>query len=132
MKRNQPLRGKFVVYQCTKGYSARSMFLFNIDGLTRTFMVKWFEKLKKFKLLKVLDLTDVPLKYLPKVVGGFFHLKYLCLRNKKFKKLPKFIGNLTNLQILVSYAISRRWMLLIPLCKSYQLRSVNFEICDTW
>ncbi|PON81104.1 NB-ARC domain, LRR domain containing protein [Trema orientale] len=81
-------------------YGARSIFLFNVDGLTKAFMLTWFEKFKKFQLLKVLDFTDVPLEYLPKEVGNLFHLKYLCLRNTKVKKLPKSIGNLQNLQIL--------------------------------
>ena len=84
-------------------------------------MVEWFDNLKIFKLLKVLDLTEVPLEYLPNEVGSFFHLKALFLRNTKIKKFPKFIGSLTNLQIL-DLLFSRIFELPVEINKLWNLR----------
>ncbi|KAG6696246.1 hypothetical protein I3842_09G138500 [Carya illinoinensis] len=75
----------------------RSLFLFNLNEIPRSFMVKLF---KKFKLLKVLDFEDAPIDYIPKEVGNLFHLKHLSLRNTKVKILPKSVGRLQNLQTL--------------------------------
>ncbi|KAM3694181.1 hypothetical protein ACJW31_07G040800 [Castanea mollissima] len=75
----------------------RSIFLFNINELTKSFMIKLF---KKFRLLRVLDFEDAPIDCLPKEVGKLFHLKYLSLRNTKVKILPKSLGKLQNLQTL--------------------------------
>ncbi|EXB50925.1 Disease resistance protein RPM1 [Morus notabilis] len=76
----------------------RSILLFNIDGQPTDFHLdSWFEKCK---LLKVLNLTDIPIEHLPKGLGYLFHLKSLTLRNTKVKRLPKSIGKLQNLQLL--------------------------------
>ena len=64
-------------------YGTRSLLLFNVDELPNAFMLTLFQKLKKFKLLKVLDLTSVPLCYLPKEVGNLFHLKFLSIKNTR-------------------------------------------------
>lgn len=74
-----------------------SIFFFNIEKLPKSFVVCLF---KKFKLLKVLDFSYVPLDHLPKEVGNLFHLKSLKLRNTPVKMLPKSIGKLQNLQTL--------------------------------
>lgn len=76
----------------------RSIFLFNINELGKNFLVLLFER---FKLLKVLDLSDAPIDELPNEVGNLFHLKYLDVRNTKVKMLPKSIGKLHNLQTLI-------------------------------
>ncbi|XP_024026049.1 disease resistance protein RPP13, partial [Morus notabilis] len=62
----------------------RSLFLFNIDELTESFVVSLFER---FKLLRVLDFEDAPLDHLPREVGNLFHLKYLNLRVQKLQYL---------------------------------------------
>ncbi|KDO39529.1 hypothetical protein CISIN_1g042184mg [Citrus sinensis] len=53
-----------------------------------------------FKLMKVLDLEDAPVVYLPEGVGSLLNLHYLSLRNKKVKIIPKSIGNLLGLESL--------------------------------
>ncbi|PON78374.1 NB-ARC domain, LRR domain containing protein, partial [Parasponia andersonii] len=75
----------------------RSIFLFNIDELTESFVISLF---KKFKLLKVLDFKDAPLYKLPEEIENLFNLKYLNLYGTKVKKVPKTIGKLRNLQTL--------------------------------
>uniref|UniRef100_A0A803QC43 Uncharacterized protein n=1 Tax=Cannabis sativa TaxID=3483 RepID=A0A803QC43_CANSA len=51
-------------------------------------------------LLKVLDIDDGTLDYLPKEVGKLFHLRLLDLSFSKIKVLPESIGQLHNLQHL--------------------------------
>jgi len=50
------------VFETSKYSRVRSVFLFNISEMPRSFVVKLF---KKFKLLKVLDFEDAPIDYLP-------------------------------------------------------------------
>ncbi|CAL2267107.1 unnamed protein product [Prunus armeniaca] len=52
------------------------------------------------KLLKVLDLEDVPIDNLPERVTCLFNLKYLSLVGTLIKELPESIGQLRNLQTL--------------------------------
>ncbi|XP_016652528.1 PREDICTED: disease resistance protein RPM1-like [Prunus mume] len=52
------------------------------------------------KLLKVLDLKDVPLDNLPGNLTSLFNLKYLNLNGTLIKELPDSIGQLRNLQTL--------------------------------
>ncbi|XP_008235615.1 PREDICTED: disease resistance protein RPM1-like [Prunus mume] len=52
------------------------------------------------KLLKVLDLEDVPIDNLPDRVTCLFNLKYLSLLGTLIKELPESIGQLRNLQTL--------------------------------
>ncbi|ONI02388.1 hypothetical protein PRUPE_6G194900 [Prunus persica] len=52
------------------------------------------------KLLKVLDLEDVPLDYLPDNLMSLFNLKYLNLSGTPITELPESIGKLRNLQTL--------------------------------
>ncbi|PON87631.1 NB-ARC domain, LRR domain containing protein [Trema orientale] len=93
------------IYRSTKGVlnligdnsKIRSIFLFNIDKLTESFLSSLFEK---FKLLKVLDFQDAPLDKLPNEIGNLFNLKYLNLNRTKVKKVPKSIGKLLNLRTL--------------------------------
>ncbi|CAL8164321.1 unnamed protein product [Prunus armeniaca] len=52
------------------------------------------------KLLKVLDLEDAPIDYLPDKRTSFFNLKYLNLSGTPITELPESIGKLRNLQTL--------------------------------
>ncbi|CAL2267159.1 unnamed protein product [Prunus armeniaca] len=52
------------------------------------------------KLLKVLDLEDIPVDNLPDRVTCLFNLKYLNLNDTLIKELPESIGQLRNLQTL--------------------------------
>ena len=85
------------VLETIQDSGVRSIFLFNISGLTKSFVVSLFER---FKLLKVLDFENAPLDDLPKEVGNLFHLKYLSLKDTNLKALPKSIGKVHNLQTL--------------------------------
>ncbi|KAL5570105.1 hypothetical protein UlMin_026680 [Ulmus minor] len=85
------------VLETVQDYGIRSIFLFNIDGLTKPFLTTLFEK---FIFLKLLDFENAPLDDLPKAVGNLFHLKYLSLRGTKVKMIPKSIGKLQNLETL--------------------------------
>ncbi|KAK9922855.1 hypothetical protein M0R45_031295 [Rubus argutus] len=54
----------------------------------------------EFKLLRTLDLENVPIEELPDGVVYLFNLRYLNLKGTAIKKLPKSIGRLRNLQTL--------------------------------
>ncbi|PON38741.1 NB-ARC domain, LRR domain containing protein [Trema orientale] len=73
----------------------RSILLFNIDELNESFVI---HLVTKFKLLKVLDFEDAPLRNIPKEIGYLFNLKYLNLKGTPVKRVPKSIGKLQNLQ----------------------------------
>jgi disease resistance protein RPM1 len=85
------------VFETIEYSRVHSVFLFSINEMPRSFMVKLF---KKFKLLKVLDFEDAHIDCLPQEVGNLFHLKYLSLWRTKVKILPKSLGRLQNLQTL--------------------------------
>ncbi|KAI9162446.1 hypothetical protein LWI28_027441 [Acer negundo] len=52
------------------------------------------------KLLRVLDLENVCIGHLPKVIGKLIHLRYLCLKNSRLSKLPMSMRYLKSLQTL--------------------------------
>jgi disease resistance protein RPM1 len=108
------------VFETSEYSRVRSVFLFNINEMPRSFTVKLF---KKFKLLKVLDFEDAPIDYLPQEVGNLFHLKHLSLRRTKVKMLPKSVGRLQNLQTLnvVDTAVCE---LPIEIFRLYKLRHI--------
>jgi disease resistance protein RPM1 len=108
------------VFETSEYSRVRSVFLFNINEMPRSFIVKLF---KKFKLLKVLDFEDAPIDYLPQEVGNLFHLKHLSLRRTKVKMLPKSVGRLQNLQTLnvVDTAVCE---LPIEIFRLYKLRHI--------
>jgi disease resistance protein RPM1 len=108
------------VYETSEYSRVRSIFLFNINEMPRSFIVKLF---KKFKLLKVLDFEDAPIDYLPQEVGNLFHLKYLSLRRTKVKILPKSMGRLHNLHTL-NLAETAVRELPIEIFRLYKLRQI--------
>ena len=59
-----------------------------------------FQDLRKFKILRVLDLEGVYISKLHSSVGNLIHLRYLGLRGTWLKKLPPSIQFLSNLQTL--------------------------------
>ncbi|PON45271.1 LRR domain containing protein [Parasponia andersonii] len=79
-------------------YSARSVFVINIDDLICRSILGF--TIEKFKLLKLLDFSIAPLDYIPREVGKLCFLKSLNLRNTKVKMLPKSIGKLHNLHLV--------------------------------
>ncbi|XWS27618.1 hypothetical protein CRYUN_Cryun26dG0132300 [Craigia yunnanensis] len=54
-----------------------------------------------FKLLRVLDLEDAPIRELPGDLVNLFNLRYLNLTRTRVKELPKSIEKLNNLQSLI-------------------------------
>ncbi|KAB9546948.1 hypothetical protein FH972_027043 [Carpinus fangiana] len=117
------------VFETSEYSRVRSILLFNINEMPKSFIAKLF---KKFKLLKVLDFEDAPIDYLPQEVGNLFHLKYLSLRRTKVKILPKSVGKLHNLQTLNVGETAMR-ELPIEIFSLYKLRHIlahshDFEI----
>ncbi|KAK1404324.1 hypothetical protein POM88_003929 [Heracleum sosnowskyi] len=82
--------------------------------------------LKKFKLLRILDLEGVQIAQLGSAIGDLAHLRYLSLRETWLKNLPSSVGCLSNLQTL-----DLRSTLIdpIPLAiwKLQQLRHLHFS-----
>ncbi|ONH89676.1 hypothetical protein PRUPE_8G008900 [Prunus persica] len=56
--------------------------------------------LSQFKLLRILDLENVPIEELPDGLMYLFNLRYLSLSRTSIKRLPESIGQLCNLQTL--------------------------------
>ncbi|KAI3468553.1 hypothetical protein Pfo_025216 [Paulownia fortunei] len=56
--------------------------------------------LLNFRLLRVLELLDAPIDYLPRTLGKLFNLRYLGLKGTKISELPNSVGRLRNLQTL--------------------------------
>ncbi|XP_044473266.1 disease resistance protein RPM1-like [Mangifera indica] len=71
--------------------------LIDRSKLPESFMITL---VRKFKLLKILELEDAPINSLPDGVGKLFHLHYLSLKNTNVKELPKSMGMLLNLETL--------------------------------
>ncbi|PQQ16608.1 disease resistance protein RPM1 [Prunus yedoensis var. nudiflora] len=82
---------------CTGISRLRSFLVFAIGVSSFSFSNKLPFDLK---LLKVLDLEDAPLDYLPDNLTSLFNLKYLNLCGSLITELPKSIGQLRNLQTL--------------------------------
>jgi disease resistance protein RPM1 len=114
------------VFETSEYSRVRSVFLFNINEMPKSFIAKLF---KKFKLLKVLDFEDAPIDYLPQEVGNLFHLKYLSLRRTKVKILPKSVGRLHNLQTLSVNETAVR-ELPIEIFSLYKLRHILADSLD--
>ncbi|GLJ10747.1 hypothetical protein SUGI_0134210 [Cryptomeria japonica] len=56
--------------------------------------------LEKLNMLKVLDLSNTPITFLPKSIHQLKHLLYLLLSNTREKSIPSMIKKLKRLQIL--------------------------------
>ncbi|CAN6693194.1 unnamed protein product [Malus baccata var. baccata] len=68
--------------------------LFFVDGEVPTNI------LPRFKVLRVLNLSNANIEGFPVSVGRLKHLRYLDISETRFKALPKSIGKLYNLQTL--------------------------------
>ncbi|XP_057802171.1 disease resistance RPP8-like protein 3 [Salvia miltiorrhiza] len=66
---------------------------------------------KSFEQLKILDLEDFGLKFLPDSIGTLMELRYLGLRNNYIKELPESLGCLKKLEIL---DIVKNFMVEVP------------------
>ncbi|XP_074318145.1 disease resistance protein RPM1-like [Silene latifolia] len=79
--------------------SIRSLFLEDVE---QPIMLKAFDNkfLESISLLRVLDLINAPIHFIPKEVGKLLNLRYLSLRGTRVSRIPKTIGNLENLQTL--------------------------------
>ncbi|XP_039018950.1 disease resistance protein RPM1-like [Hibiscus syriacus] len=79
-------------------YRVRSLFVFAVEETSKSS----FNRLPSgFKLMRVLDLEDIPIEELPDELMNLFNLRYLNLKGTQVKKLPKSIGKLYNLQSLL-------------------------------
>ncbi|KAL5744632.1 hypothetical protein ACOSQ2_027748 [Xanthoceras sorbifolium] len=83
------------------------------------------------KLLRVLDLENVCIGHLPRVIGKLIRLRYLCLKNSRLNKLPSSMRYLKSLQTLdISGAV---FLHEIPnaICKMGNLRHLymNASLC---
>ncbi|XP_021768110.1 disease resistance protein RPM1-like [Chenopodium quinoa] len=93
------------IHRCTKDcnlkssgkFETRSLSFYDADSLSHSTLCAIMEA---FRLLKVLDLQEAPINFLPENIGDLFHLRYLSVRHTKTKELPKSIGKLHNLQTL--------------------------------
>ncbi|XP_057802164.1 probable disease resistance protein At1g58390 [Salvia miltiorrhiza] len=61
--------------------------------------------------LKILDLEDFGLKFLPESIGTLMELRYLGLRNNYIKELPQSLGCLKRLEVL---DIAQNFMVEVP------------------
>ncbi|XP_057802190.1 probable disease resistance protein At1g58390 [Salvia miltiorrhiza] len=66
---------------------------------------------KSFEQLKILDLEDFGLKFLPETICTLMELRYLGLRNNYIKELPESLGCLEKLEVL---DIAQNFMLELP------------------
>ncbi|KAF8394013.1 hypothetical protein HHK36_020215 [Tetracentron sinense] len=101
----------------------RSLFMFGVDTLPKSYMSAFFSS---FRLLRVLDLSDVPLEKLPQEIVNLFNLRYLSLRRTKIKELPNSIGKLQNLETLDLRDTKFLCKLPNELFKLKQLRCLKF------
>ncbi|XP_021763073.1 disease resistance protein RPM1-like isoform X2 [Chenopodium quinoa] len=85
-----------VVEGMARKQGVRSLFLFLEHEAVPKFMTGSF--LRAVHLLKVLDLQNAPVNYIPEATGSLRHLQYLSLKWTKVEKLPRSIGKLGNLQ----------------------------------
>ncbi|KAG8391292.1 hypothetical protein BUALT_Bualt01G0172800 [Buddleja alternifolia] len=81
-------------------YGARlcSLLSFGVGDLQSTSSI--MQLLKSSRMMKVLDLTGLPLEKFPEVILELLHLRYLCLRNTWIKRLPGSIKKLQKLEML--------------------------------
>ncbi|KAK9169945.1 hypothetical protein Syun_002085 [Stephania yunnanensis] len=78
----------------------RSFYLFSSygDSYDRLKVMTSLPKLLQLRFLRVLNLSELPLKELPSSIGELKLLKYLDISQSKIERLPSTIFNLYNLQ----------------------------------
>ncbi|KAJ0986948.1 hypothetical protein J5N97_005304 [Dioscorea zingiberensis] len=76
--------------------SLRSFFVFDTTSSASLLS----STMRRFRLLRVLFLQEIPIEILPDEVFKLFNLHYLSLRKTKVKELPNSITKLRNLQTL--------------------------------
>ncbi|XP_022899191.1 disease resistance protein RPM1-like [Olea europaea var. sylvestris] len=80
------------------GKKLRTLLAFGVIDLKS--MSSILELLKSCKMLKVLDLSGLPLQSFPKVITKLLLLKHLYLRRTKIESIPRSIKNLQELEAL--------------------------------
>ncbi|XP_022897995.1 disease resistance protein RPM1-like [Olea europaea var. sylvestris] len=80
------------------GKKLRSLLAFGVTDLKS--MSSILELLKSCTMLKVLDLSGLPLESFPKVITKLLLLKHLYLRRTKIKSIPRSIKKLQELEAL--------------------------------
>ncbi|KAJ3687436.1 hypothetical protein LUZ61_016600 [Rhynchospora tenuis] len=83
--------------QSINSSNLRALFLFKLDGITISTVLKFFSA---FRLMRILDLEGVPIETFPEVLCSLLHLRYLSLRNTKIGEIPKTLKKLIHLQTL--------------------------------
>ncbi|KAK8489038.1 hypothetical protein V6N11_013199 [Hibiscus sabdariffa] len=83
----------------------RSLVIFVVEELSKSLH---YELPSGLKLLRVLDLENVPIHELPSEFGDLFNLRYLNLSRTQVKELPKSIGKLSNLLTLLLICVKIR------------------------
>ncbi|KAK8489039.1 hypothetical protein V6N11_013200 [Hibiscus sabdariffa] len=84
----------------------RSLIVFVVGEMSKSLH---YELPSGLKLLRVLDLENVPVHELPSEFGDLFNLRYLNLSRTQVKELPKSIGKLSNLlTLLLNYVKIRK------------------------
>ncbi|KAK4349574.1 hypothetical protein RND71_032329 [Anisodus tanguticus] len=74
----------------------RSFSMFNFKGEN----ILLDDLLSRFRLLRVLELNDAKIDFLPNELGKLFNLRYLSLSDTGIKELPMSVNQLRNLQTL--------------------------------
>ncbi|CDP16902.1 unnamed protein product [Coffea canephora] len=83
----------------------------------------------RFKLLRVLDLQNMNISYLPEEIGELSLLMYLCLRYTRIERLPLSLGCLQNLQTLDIFTFASAVEVPNVLWKLRNLR--HLYVCET-
>ncbi|XP_010276943.1 PREDICTED: probable disease resistance RPP8-like protein 2 [Nelumbo nucifera] len=85
----------------------------------------WKSLFRGFKLLRVLDLSDVKdIESLPKEIGQLVHLEHLNLSRTLIRALPSCIGNLRNLKTLILEETCIKSLPITIILKLKQLRNL--------
>ncbi|KAJ4793243.1 NBS-LRR-like resistance protein [Rhynchospora pubera] len=78
--------------------------------------------------LRVLDMSNSNLKFVPDSIGELIHLRYLGLSNTKIRTLPEKICDLFNLQTLELRGCSELTVLPQGMCKLINLRHLDVHL----
>lgn len=97
--RHLSIHGKLSNLQL-KSCGSHLLSLLAFDMEDTQFMLNLLVVLNNCRMLKVLDLTGVPLETIPETVFSLFHLRYLGLRSTKVNFIPRSIAKLQKLETL--------------------------------